>query len=451
MCFAAFLALRFQPAYTAATMKTEVGLLLCGMLAFTAAGAGAQTEGYVTRAASGSDFDVNGYRVVCTGVKRGAIETTQGARVSAVGCPSAPPFVGEAVVLFGRWNKASRSVDATHIDLQDLQFHASSGSAVIDAAPDHGALGAQAPGLTVRADGLQIRITANTKIDWIPPLQSLADVKAGDWIKYKGRLDTTGTLVAESAEIGPNTIASGEEKLRAGKEYDASAIPADARQNYLKYAFVGSFTGQPWDPKKFPPFQDAAMQERLDTIGNSLVPAYQRALPDSDPAKINFRFQLIDTKLMRDALTLPNGIILVPHQVVERMQNDSQLAAVLADAIARALERQEYRTARKIKAGNAASLAVMFVPYAGPVISSEGESGVMRIIIHEQQQSGRVSLVLLHDAQYDIDQAPMAWWLLAPRKPKPFSEIGMPDRAAYLYGVLGETWHNPAAGSPQAH
>jgi predicted Zn-dependent protease len=204
------------------------------------------------------------------------------------------------------------------------------------------------------------------------------------------------------------------------------------------------------DPKKFPPFKDAEMQARIEKIGNSLVPAYQRALPDSDPAKIDFRYQLIDTKLFREALTLPDGIILVPHQVVERLQNDAQLAAVVAEAMACALERQEYRAEDKQKTAVAVTLAGAFVPYAGPSIAGTGESYRLKILMTEMEQRGRVSLTLLHDAGYDIDQAPIAWWLLAPGKQQPLSEIEMPDRAGYLYRILGEAWHNPVA-KQQSH
>ncbi len=79
------------------------------------------------------------------------------------------------------------------------------------------------------------------------------------------------------------------------------------------------------------------MQARVDAIGATLVAKYQRDLPDADETKINFRFQLIDNKKWHDAVALPSGIILIPHQVVERLQNDSQLATVLADNIATVL------------------------------------------------------------------------------------------------------------------
>ena len=343
---------------------------------------------------------------------------------------------------------------ASHGQVEPALAGVLSGSAVIDKAPVREAAGAQPADLLVRADGFTIRITTRTKIEWNPPLQSVADLKAGNWINFKGKLDSAGVLVAASVRIGPNLIDSREEKLRVDKEYDPSAIPADAKQNYLKEEFVGGCRDlyvEGCDPQTFPPYRNAEMQARIEKIGNRLVPTYQRALPDSDPAKIDFRFQLIDTKLFREALGLPGGTVLVPHQVVERLQNDSQIATVLADGIARGLERQQYRTERKVMTASALALGAAFVPYAGLFMGSSAEVGAnVRTIAMEQRD--RVSLVLMHDAGYEVDEAPTAWWLLASGKPKPLSKIIEPERAIYLQSILDAIWHNPgAARSPQQH
>lgn len=442
-------------------MKTQNAFLLCALLAMPAACVRGQEfpsiSGYVTRAVTASDFDVNGFHILCTAETNAASKSVQGVTGSTVACPGDPPFVGEGIVVYySLSNTETNSKYAVRLERQRTKPPGKiSGSAVIEAAPAQEAVGAPDSGLIVRADGYRIRITRKTTIKWNPPLQSLAEVKAGDWIKYKGKQDAAGVLVAASVEIGPNAISSGEEKLRAKGEYDPSAVTAEAKQNYLKDGFAGGCRGsyvRGCDPRRFPPFKDAMMQARIEKIGNSLIPAYQRALPDSDPTKIDFRFQVIDTKLIRDAFTLPSGIILVPHQVVERMQNDSQLAAILADAIAHVLERQQYRAEGKQKGAIAATLAgVATTPYGGGYIAAEGMTAEREILTEEAEQGCRVSLSLLHDAGYDIDQAPMAWWLLDPMDPKPIAEINMPDRVAYLYRVLGETWHNPAASAPQIH
>ena len=184
------------------------------------------------------------------------------------------------------------------------------------------------------------------------------------------------------------------------------------------------------------------MQARVDRIGATLVPAYQRALPNDDPTRIAFRFQLVDQN-WKDAMTLPSGIILVPHQVVERLENDSQLATVLADNMACALEKQTLRaipTSQAMTATDIAGAAAeAVVPGAAAVsLGTFATRSVMER--HRLEQSGRVSLALLSDAGYDIAEAPRAWWLLSSKKPKEIANIPVPERAAYLYGIIAVAW-----------
>jgi len=438
-------------------------LLLSGPLApcTLAQGDSYLLQGYVTRAASNSDFDVNGAHIVCSDVTRGSIVTTTGIRQSAAACQGGAPFIGERLDVYGAqfrkpWPIPDQNsgtmgkveyIHATRIENHPLRPYEISGSAVIDAQPAPQTGSGQTDDYLVRADGYWIRIDRKTKTEWKQPLQSFADLKAGDWIQYKGKLNAAGVLVAASVHIGPDTISDGEQKLRAKDEYDPTTVSPEARQNFLVDGLKGGCSGayiEGCDPRKFAWFNDPEMQARIEEIGNKLGPDYQRALPANDPAKIDFRFRLIDTKLVRDTFSLSSGIILVPHQVVERMQNDSQLAAILADGIARVLEKQQYRTEGKIRTATASGLAVAFVPYSSyGALAGFQAAGSIREKAMEQRD--RVSLVLLHDAGYDIDQAPLAWWLLDPGKQKPLSEIDMPDRAAYLYRILGESWHNPTS------
>lgn len=434
-------------------MQSRSVLLLCVLLTGFAAASHGQgglvLSGYVTRAASASDFDVNGIRILCREKAQSVSKPARGATEATADCPADSPYVGQFLAIhYSVEGTSIKALYATRIQKQRPQsFGEISGSAVISAAEE--AKGIQPPGLLVHADGFRIRITGKTKIEWTPPLQSLADVKAGEWIKYKGKLDATGVLAAASAQIRPYVVETREERLLKKHEYDPSAVSANAKQNFLKDGFAGGCRGSMLmgcDPKKFPPFEDAAMQARIEKIGKHLIPLYQLNLPDSDPVKIDFRFQLIDTRLFRDVLSLPSGIILIPHQVVERLQNDSQIAAVLAYGMACALERQEYRSDGKIKAAYASGVASAFVPYAGLGMVAGG-TVASRIETKEMQQRDRVSLALMRNAGYDMDQAPLAWWLLAPKKPQPIPQIEMPDRVTYLYRILGAIWRYPIASA----
>lgn len=344
-------------------------------------------------------------------------------------------------MIYGSRNKKAHSIEARQIEVPLPASSAVAGSAVIETLTQEDSQKIKRDSVLLRADGYWIRIDAQTEISWDPSLHTLDDVRIGDWIDYKGKENGRGMVVASSVKLTRVVVGKGEEKLRAKYDFDPAAVPASAKQSTAGMAFTGI------DPKRFPAYNDPAMQARIDEIGEKLIPSFQRDLSDSDPARIHFRFQLIDTRLFRDALTLPSGVILIPRQVVERMQNDSQLATVLADNIACAFERQSFRAQPKSRAANAAFFGGAFVPFAGPAIQLGSVGSAAQIYMTAAEQSGRVSLGLLHDAGYDIDQAPIAWWLLASKNPRPISEIPLPARSANLYRILGEVWHNAALAS----
>ncbi len=427
-------------------MKGSIAFLFCGMLVLASSRLQGQDQpavtGYVTRVVSGSDFDANGIRVVCGEQTVTLVQVSEDKADVTNGCPPNPPYFGEPVDVFGYVDTKKNEVEAKRIQFPFSARVNRAGAAVVEVVKGPETPGPQPQDFLLRTDGRWIRIGSKTKLKFTPPSLTLAAVKPGDWIEYRGYRRSDGEVVAESVKLGPDAPGKGEEDLKEKKEYDPAAVPPDARQNYWKDSLTGGL-----DPKRFPAYKDPTMQARIKAIGEKLVPNFQRNLPDSDPAKIHFRFQLIDAKWPRDVQALPNGIVLIPHQVVERMQNDSQLATLLADGIASALERQEYRSRPAKERARAVSLGVL-VPFVGAPVGLTGMKKEEDILIRNQEQRARVSLSLLHDAGYDIDQAPIAWWLIASRKPKPLTKIELPDRAAYFYLALGEIWHSSTAGVP---
>lgn len=167
---------------------------------------------------------------------------------------------------------------------------------------------------------------------------------------------------------------------------------------------------------------------------------------------------------MSGVLSLPSGIILVPYQAVERMQNDSQLAAILADSIAIEMEAQDNRMLRGVRptgkqmAAEAAAGATIYtgdalVPGLGAFATGTSIVGIARgkrELDREEQQSGRVSLTLMHDAGFDVEEAPIAWWRLSEHEGKPLADTPLPDQSRNLYRDLAATWANgvPSASQP---
>ncbi|HWB32264.1 MAG TPA: M48 family metalloprotease [Acidobacteriaceae bacterium] len=411
-----------------------------------------QVSGYITAIHPSSGFDLQGVHIALTANTQLCIHTPATPSGYTETCKPAgtvtPPsfYIGQTMDAFGRINQSAHTLTADKLVPVPASIASVKGVAIIDLVP--ATQPTDPKERTIRADGYLLHITAKTKLNLAPPLKSLADVSTNQWIEYSGVQQLDGTVLLDYAGIGPNTVEHTEEKLRKKTEYDPSAVPNDAHQSSISKTFLGV------DYKRIPPYHDAAMQARVERIGNSLIPAYQQALPTGDPAKISFRFQVIDEKKWHDAVTLPSGVIVIPHQVIERLQNDDQLATVLADNIAENLEKDTIHmvaVSHKVLAADiAGNVAGAFVPGLGIATDLAGGGAAAHVHKLQLQQSGRVSLCLMHDAGYDINQAPLAWWLLASKKPKPLDTVAIPPRALTLYIALGTTWHAPASPAPIA-
>lgn len=409
-------------------------LVLCAPNAISEETPRPAIAGYVTAITSATVFDVNGTHILCDSKtqfsssideKKFVANTVQAA------------YIGEPVDIYGNANKKSHTIIATEVIAYPPQPKQLSGFAIIDEIPDS-PKGATPGGRLLRADGYRILITGKTQKIFNPPLVDLSSVGTNVWIKYSGKLRPDGIFTADAAEFTANIIPKGEDKLRTKNEYDPKTVDPKHQQSGASKFFLGTKI------KRIPPYNDAAMQSRIDRIGASLVPAYQRNLSVSDATKINFRFQLVDQPKWHDAMTLPNGIILVPRQIVERLENDSQVATVLADNIATALEKQSFREQPAVHKMTAAQWASdaggIFVPGLGIATGVANYKIAKSMLRHAEEQSGRVSLGYLHDTGYNVFEAPRAWWLLAPKKPMDIQKIDLPERAAYLYSIIGQTW-----------
>ncbi len=290
----------------------------------------------------------------------------------------------------------------------------------------------------VRADGFLLKFTPDSHLAFNPPITAVDQLSTNLWIEYRGVQQTDGTVVVSAAEVWPNVVTPSEDKLRTKREFDPSEIDEGDAQSGLSKAFNGI------DVRRLPAHHDDALQSRIDRIGQSLIPAYQKALSLTDASRIHFRFQVVETDRFRDAIAFANGIILVPYPAITRLENDSEIAAVLADNIAASLEKQEilHQPAehRMLAAGIAGDIGGVLVPGLG-VATGLTTGGIEKhALTMHRRQSGRVALCFMRDAGYDLSQAPIAWWLLEPTKPKPLEQIHLPGRAAYLYSVLGTTW-----------
>lgn len=368
-----------------------------------------------------------------------------GAQVHVVfqaGAPGEPFFAN--VVLFG-----------------DDHDHQLGGYGLIDKMIESG------PEPLLQADGYRIRIAKYTKVTFHGQLKSIADINTNTWVKYVGERDEAGVLVATAAEFFPARRLKAKPDRQwviLQKQMEAYAKPAngilqdsliDADGHIVvklpKVRYSDSNGNCGWHKVPF----DPALQERVRRVGTSLIPKFQRDPPADDPQKIAFRFYAVDDPRERSDIFCNEGLILVPQQAIGRLQNDDQLAALLADGIAFNLQ---VRSARLLAqygdllglqiAGEIVSLwapGVDLATYVGASVANR------EIWIKLQEQRGRMVLAMMQNAGYDPWQAPEAWRWLEPKSlPPDLNGLKYPSRSKYQLDLLNVQYKRlaPASTTP---
>lgn len=284
-----------------------------------------------------------------------------------------------------------------------------------------------APGEPVfHADGYRIRIVMpGTNVSFSGSLTGLADVTAGAWIHFEGERDESGVVVARTAQFYAAGTRNGLTKMGPSKMKKAPDYRPVLQESMINangdlvnaVVRISPRDDAPCAWYRVP--AKAALQDRVEQIGLRLVPEYQKSLADDVPARISFRFYVVNDERVESGLDCKPGLVLLPKRYLERLQNDDQVAAVLADGVAFNLMRQlgGFRRPEGIGTGTAvaAGMAAAAIPWAGAwpleIVMSRNAT------VQMEQQRARIALQLMDDAGFDPWQAPEAWRLLGPSKP----------------------------------
>lgn len=429
-----------------AGLCVRAGWLLAGLCLGMTAAASAQgdsplgepptVEGAISAVSAGPSFDVNGKHVVTnaqtTFYKRMKTGDVNGIVMDAT--VAGLLVVGDNVQVVGKADRHTHEIVAEKVLLQPV-YDRVSGTAVVQSVVS------TTPELVVEADGYPIEITNKTANRTEGALAGEKAPLVNQWINYAGRWDKDGNVVAEHvayAEFAESkAVAKGLEKSEPkivepvgggtagepGKDGSIIAPYLYGKQH------IASIPAQP------------AVQARIAAIGERLIPASQKMLKDGDPQKIKFRFYVVDEKDTLQVVGSPDGVVIIPLQIVSTLQNDDQIAAVLSQGVAEAVEWLVPPAA----VGNAGPtmLAVGMMPFVAPaagiVLMSAGlyESKKGTYPSHLDPFKGaRVGLSLMHDAGYDVRQAPVAEQILrygmAKYKDSPPTPV-----SAYMLKVIG--------------
>jgi hypothetical protein len=306
-----------------------------------------------------------------------------------------------------------------------------------------------------RVDGYLIRVNLKSLQWYANNLQRLSDVGPNSILHYKGKIGEDGILEATRANFTrivdkPGTVplsqsseASDKATLSNGCTVQAPAFTEDKQHSWIA----------------IPP--DHPIQQRVARIGMSLTPACLCENTGKESAKINFRFYAIDDEKVKGGYAIfDKHVILIPKQAAERLQNDSQLAAVLAEGIAQTLQMREITKGEvgEVVTGAAATSTMVFaaplsaIAFATELIPGK-HKGEQAVETPAEDQRDRIALGLMADAGYDPHQAPEAWRLLATEhSTSDPQQLLYPIRSEYQLSVLATMYDlhtTPVSAGPQ--
>ena len=477
-------------------MTSEVGSAICHRLRFVGLAtlilaassllARAQEQpafpviGYITaipsHAGDVTEFQVNTMRVVVGNeTSFGLIGDKTTTNVSPL---RAALQIGAYVQVAGQMDHKTKSTLASTIYLRSDWNKPITGIGVIDK------ILTPAPNPLYRADGYFIRITKSTEVAFAVGMNSLENVGTDNWISFQGKQDPSGVLLASKVVFLPAKSATYRSMLGVKQDYSHKLRPARAKTQVAAQAPTGSGNAQasltPPDSQEvnlqtgrlvdFEKIldqdgnltQDAivqykalslehtirattpaqkALQARVRRVGERVIPAYQKALSSDNPSKIRFEFYAMDDKGLKTDICPSIGLILVSQQAVERLQNDDQLAAILADGVAFNMQRQAARSQEAARTILGPAIAADFMLQAVPGLDIVPILAMRKIekeiYLQQLEERGRISLGLLDDAGYDPWQVPEAWRLIAAKHSEKDAESAIySDNSGYLLGVL---------------
>jgi len=422
-----------------------VAVVVAGLLpSATLRAQSSAVHGYITAVRPPDGFDVNGEHVTTTAETRfGLIDLKN--PVSNGPMPDAVQ-IGAWVEVSGKRDRNAKTLTAQNVLIREERDRKLTALAVIEK------VFSTTPELVFAADGYHIRVTPATEVKFPRDVKSAADVHAGMWALYEGNLGKDGLLVAGKVRF----VSTDHPKAKSDKAPGDSSAPAATPQapasgdqaakvntqtpnnapSQPEDQIIDRRTELDLDGESYAISKDEALKSRVRRIGMSLVPAYQKQLPEGDSSKIQFEFITLKYP-MRDEQTSSQGLILVSAKLAARFKNDDQLAAVLADGIAYSLQQQApivLQMNRTNLEWATSMAAANLVPYAGLAVSSVYTYEIEKAL---KEQRSRVALELMADAGYDPWQAPEAWRLAKPNKlPADTSTLKYPDRSGYQLSIL---------------
>jgi len=242
------------------------------------------------------------------------------------------------------------------------------------------------------------------------PKFSASLFQANTWATYQSLGPINGHVPLYRIRLWPNQIDLKREKH--SKKFSQTVQVPDYRNHIpgsVKFPHIGG-------NQAFKILPDQDVQDFVSNLGLSLVPQYQKELPDAGATKIHFRFYVVQpygthsNGEMRkiDAFPAilrvgwdkavgasPDGLIVISENALAKINNKAEMALLLSCGITSVLQKysdmpvMEYQLSVGTIYGNGS-----YQPY---------------IVLRRNEQALRIGIRQMYLAGYDIREAPYAW------------------------------------------
>jgi len=236
---------------------------------------------------------------------------------------------------------------------------------------------------------------------------SFKEMMYGMEIEAKGKRKTNGVIELESGTVTENEFSEVDRKIATSYR---NIMKRSANQEEINIA----------DTLTVQLLKNATIQTYINRVAYAVVPKYMKTLPDGTPGKVDFSFLVIKDKSF-NACAYPDGTIHIYTGLLEKIENDAQLAAIIGHEIAHVVYKHSRKNYQKQKAPlilselstlgmiagiKGADIAVVATALGGPILLSSYSRDM-------EEQADRIGLTYLYDAGYDPREAPKIWQMLA--------------------------------------
>ena len=261
------------------------------------------------------------------------------------------------------------------------------------------------------------------------------ELNNGDFLKVSGFSDKTGTIVAKKIEVCENTFSESDQILRLNLNNSFSddgtrIVSAPAGITGVESLHQGKIK---MGLLEYQLHNDIKIQGYVNLVGNKVIPDYAKKQEYKDKHQVSFRFYVINDAVP-NAFAFPNGMVFIHTGLLQIMENEAQLAAVLGHEIAhvtyehsaKRAESNAYLDSELVKSGSRKFFEKLGLGNSsngtveGDIIESLGDaimatkpSDISNLFHKDNEtQADRVGMLYMFNAGYDIREAPNFWKIM---------------------------------------